>query len=195
MAMGYKVWNNVSYSLITFTHHFFIGALLKAAFLCTKTVTFPSSQPLAKQLQEKYGCGFEIHTWSNLHKGSGMGTSSILAGALCAVIMKITSPNNYEHDQMKLLKLVFDVEQKLTTGGGWQDQVGGILPGVKITTSPPKKALEILPTILKVSDETLQKVNSNMVLIYTGKTRLAKDILQVLSALYRQRYIAVHTTD
>ena len=154
-----------------------LGALLKTAFLCTKTVEFSSSQSLADQLKLKYGHGFEIHTWSHLPYGSGMGTSSILAGVVCAAIWKITSR---DYDNTELLHLVVELEQKLTTGGGWQDQVGGLLGGVKITRSSAKLPIEVVPEILKVSNETLEKVKENMALIYTGKTRLAKDLLQVL---------------
>lgn len=152
------------------------GALLKTAFLCTKTVELSSSaKPLAEQLQLNYGCGFEIHAWSYLPHGSGMGTSSILAGAVCAAIWKITSRN---YDNQELLHLVVELEQMLTTGGGWQDQVGGLIPGVKITTSPPGTDIKVFPKVLDVSEETLHKVTTNMALIYTGKTRLAKDLLQ-----------------
>ena len=106
-----------------------------------------------------------------------MGTSSILAGVVCAAIWKITS---HKHDIQELLHLIVELEQMLTTGGGWQDQVGGLLPGVKITTSPAEKPIKVLPNILDVSEETLDKVTTNMALIYTGKTRLAKNLLQVL---------------
>ena len=137
---------------------------------------FPSSQPLAEQLKLNYGCGFEIHSWSYLPSGSGMGTSSILAGVICAVIWTITSR---DLETQELLHLVVELEQMLTTGGGWQDQVGGLLPGVKLTRSPPKRPIQVLPKILNVDDETLHKVETNMALIYTGKTRLAKNLLQV----------------
>lgn len=120
-----------------------------------------------------------------------MGTSSILAGVVCAAIWRITSRN---YDDRELLHLVIEVERMLTINGGWQDQVGGIVPGVKMTTSPAKEPIEVQPNILKVSDETLQKVITNMALIYTGKTRLAKDILQVLEWI-SQTAITFHKTD
>ncbi|XP_028398761.1 L-fucose kinase-like [Dendronephthya gigantea] len=160
------------------------GALIKAAFLCTNTVVLLSSQSLAEQLKEKHGCGFEIRTWSHLHFGSGMGTSSILAGVVCAAIWRIMSRS---YDDRELLHLVMKVEKMLTIGGGWQDQVGGIVPGVKMTRSPAREPLEILPEILDVCEETLMKVITNMALIYTGKTRLAKDILQIVIARWRAR--------
>lgn len=48
-----------------------LGALLKAAFCCAEVVTFPSSQELKDQLNEKYEGGFELMTWSDLPTGSG----------------------------------------------------------------------------------------------------------------------------
>ena len=105
-----------------------------------------------------------------------MGTSSILAGVVCAAIWTITSR---AHDNQQLIHLVVELEQMLTTGGGWQDQVGGLLPGVKFTTSPPKQPIQVSSQILNVSNNTVEKVRTNMALIYTGKTRLAKDLLEV----------------
>lgn len=53
----------------------FPGALLKAAFICTQIVQFPSQKPLRDQLMENFGGGFEVHTWSRLPHGSGLGLS------------------------------------------------------------------------------------------------------------------------
>ena len=158
----------------------FPGALVKTAFLCTKTIQFSSSHTLAEQLRRKHKGGFEILSWSYLPQGSGMGTSSILAGVVCAAIWTITSR---AHDNQQLIHLVVELEQMLTTGGGWQDQVGGLLPGVKFTTSPPKQPIQVSPQILNVSNKTVEKVRTNMALIYTGKTRLAKNLLEVPLAL------------
>ena len=44
---------------------------------------------LDEQLK-KHGGGFELHTWSNLPHGSGLGTSSILAGAIMAALWLVS---------------------------------------------------------------------------------------------------------
>ncbi|XP_070616672.1 L-fucose kinase isoform X3 [Erythrolamprus reginae] len=49
------------------------GALLKAALVCTHIVDLLSPQTLREQLQERFGGGFELHTWSHLPHGSGLG--------------------------------------------------------------------------------------------------------------------------
>lgn len=156
-----------------------LGALLKTAFLCTEIVDMKSNLTLAEQLKTKFGCGFEIHSWSYLPFGSGMGTSSILAGAICAAIWRITKREYSERD---LIHLVVELEQMLTTGGGWQDQVGGLIPGVKYTKSPAVEPIQVYPEKLNISKDTLKNVSTNMALIYTGKTRLAKNLLQVPEA-------------
>lgn len=64
----------------TLVNHVFTGALLKACFVLTKAVDLDSNDDLKEQLISKFKGGFELHAWANLPRGSGMGTSSILAG-------------------------------------------------------------------------------------------------------------------
>jgi galactokinase/mevalonate kinase-like predicted kinase len=62
--------------------------------------------------------------------GSGLGASSILAGALLAALYKLRG-HHLTEDQ--LIKQVLQIEQLHTSGGGWQDQLGGcIIGGAKI---------------------------------------------------------------
>lgn len=50
-----------------------IGALLKAAFICAGIVHIHSKLSLSEQLLHNFGGGFELHTWSELPHGSGLG--------------------------------------------------------------------------------------------------------------------------
>jgi hypothetical protein len=77
--------------------------------------------------------GVEIYAWSCLPQGSGLGTSSIL---MAAVLQSLAMLLRRRYDTVALTHLVLLVEQLLTSGGGWQDQVGGILPGFKLSYSP-----------------------------------------------------------
>ena len=74
---------------------------------------------------------------------------------------------------------VLYLEQLLTTGGGWQDQIGGLFGGVRLGLSEAKLPLKVDVVDLKISEEYLQRFNDRLVLIYTGKTRLARNLLQV----------------
>lgn len=51
----------------------FTGALLKAAFICAGIVSIHSKLSLHEQLLHTFGGGFELHTWSELPHGSGLG--------------------------------------------------------------------------------------------------------------------------
>ena len=67
-----------------------------------------------------------------------MGTSSILAGA---VISACWSAVGLKYSRSDLVHAVLVVEQLLTTGGGWQDQVGGLHPGINlgVSTNPGRR--------------------------------------------------------
>ena len=72
------------------------------------------------------------------------------------------------------------VEQLLTTGGGWQDNVNGLAPGIKLGVSPKSESLmSVSHTVLEASDEFYRRLGERMVLVYTGTVRLAKNLLQV----------------
>lgn len=51
----------------------FPGALLKAVCVCSDLVSLSSQQPLSEQLMQQWGGGVELHSWSLLPTGSGLG--------------------------------------------------------------------------------------------------------------------------
>ena len=71
------------------------------------------------------------------------------------------------------------MEQLLTTGGGWQDQVAGLLGGVTTGMSEAKIPLFIDLKQHSVTPAVIEEFNELLILIYTGKTRLARNLLQV----------------
>lgn len=152
------------------------AALLKAVVCCAGLVDEHSPIPLSEQLSTRLdGCGFEMHSWSDLPAGSGLGTSSILAGCALAAVW---SNMGLKYDNESVYHAVLHLEQMLTTGGGWQDQVGGIAPGMKFCTSARGLPLHVTSVSVKVSNNFLEALSAHIVLIYTGKTRLARNLLQ-----------------
>jgi len=67
----------------------------------------------------------------------------------------------------------------LTTGGGWQDQVGGLCPGIKVGTSRNQLPLEVKTNPIKTPEGFIEKLENHLVVVFTGKTRLARNMLQV----------------
>ena len=153
------------------------GALLKACIILSRIVSVTSDLSLKEQLFDKLKGGFELQTWSKLPRGSGLGTSSILAGAILRVLY---AANGLILDQDSLLHAVLIVEQMLTTGGGWQDQVGGIVGGFKVGRSAATLPLQITTELLVISDAFFEVFSNHLKLIYTGKTRLARNLLQTV---------------
>jgi fucokinase len=66
----------------------------------------------------------------------------------------------------------------LTTGGGWQDQCGGMYGGAKISKSEIGLPVKISTREIETPDGFLAKLNEHLMLIYTGRTRLARNLLQ-----------------
>ncbi|XP_069757073.1 L-fucose kinase isoform X3 [Narcine bancroftii] len=169
------------------------GALLKTAFICTEIIQYPSQVSLRDQLMARFGGGFELHTWSSLPHGSGMGTSSILAGAVVAALISAAGKSC---DTASLIHVVLHLEQILTTGGGWQDQVGGLVPGVKIGRSRAQLPLRVEVERIPVADGFMKTLSEHLLLVYTGKTRLARNLLQdVLRNWYARLPSIVQNTD
>ncbi|KAG8523673.1 L-fucose kinase [Galemys pyrenaicus] len=151
------------------------GALLKAAFICAGIVSVNSKLSLSEQLMLTFGSGFELHTWSELPHGSGLGTSSILAGAALAALQRAAGR---AVGTEALIHAVLHLEQVLTTGGGWQDQVGGLRPGIKVGRSRAQLPLKVEVEDIAVPEGFLQMLSDHLLLVYTGKTRLARNLLQ-----------------
>ncbi|XP_059940573.1 L-fucose kinase isoform X3 [Mesoplodon densirostris] len=110
------------------------------------------------------------------------GTSSILAGAALAALQRAAGR---AMGTEALIHAVLHLEQVLTTGGGWQDQVGGLMPGIKVGRSRAQLPLKVEVEEVTVPVGFVQKLNDHLLLVYTGKTRLARNLLQdVLRSWY-----------
>jgi galactokinase/mevalonate kinase-like predicted kinase len=128
---------------------------------------------LEEQLNE-FGGGFEISLLAAIPKGSGLGTSSILAATLLGSLSDFCSLN---WDNQAICHRTLIVEQILTTGGGWQDQYGGILPAIKLLESTPGTQEKISVSWIPDRIFTQPEYKSCLLLYYTGITRMAKNIL------------------
>jgi len=131
-----------------------------------------------------FGGGIELTTLAAIPSGSGLGTSSIMGAVLTAVIRRMTGR---PEEPRRLFHEVLRLEQELTTGGGWQDQVGGVLPGVKMITTEPGLVPD--PRIQYVPADILDpRTGAGRVLLYyTGMRRLAKNILHEVVGSYLDR--------
>lgn len=123
---------------------------------------------------EAFGAGLEITLLSAIPAGSGLGTSSILASTVLGAVNDFCGLgwDRYEVGNRTLV-----LEQLLTTGGGWQDQYGGILQGVKLLQTQPGTCQQPLVRWLPDHVFTAPEYRNCHLLYYTGITRTAKSIL------------------
>ena len=175
-------------------------ALHKAALIACGVIRKNDTRNLQEVLQE-LGGGIYLSTQViNVPKGSGLGTSSILAGACVKGLFEFFGE---EVEDAILYDVVLSMEQLMSTGGGWQDQVGGLTPGIKMVSTVPgiDQVIKVEPVALK--EETLKELQERFALIYTGQRRLARNLLrdvvggyignrkESLDALHRMKRIAV----
>jgi galactokinase/mevalonate kinase-like predicted kinase len=144
-----------------------------------------------KKVLEHFGGGIELTSLAAIPKGSGLGTSSIMGAVIFAAIQRVIGK---ELSQRELFHSVLRLEQALTTGGGWQDQIGGAVEGVKMIVTDvglvPDARIHYVP-----SDVLEPKANGGRTLLYyTGVTRLAKNILHQVVGRYLNRDRATMAT-
>lgn len=135
---------------------------------------------------EAFGCGIELTLLSAIPAGSGLGTSSILAATVLGVLNDFCALG---WDKNEIGHRTLMLEQMLTTGGGWQDQFGGILGGVKLLQT--QAGFEQSPVVRWLPDGlwTQPEYAQCHLLYYTGITRTAK---QILAEIVRRMFLNQH---
>ena len=146
-----------------------------------------SSHPVSLTSHLKdFGCGIELTLLSAIPAGSGLGTSSILAATVLGALNDFC---NLGWDKNEIGNRTLILEQLLTTGGGWQDQYGGVLGGVKLLQT--ERGFRQNPVVRWLPDGlyTQPEYAQCHLLYYTGITRTAKTIL---AEIVRRMFLNEH---
>ena len=128
--------------------------------------------------------GLEIVLSSGLPKGSGMGTSSILGACTVAALDRISGR---KFDVHRVMELTLSLEQEMNTGGGWEDQMGALVPGVKILrTKAGKRQRPDWDVADAAAVRNLSALMKERGLLYfTGEKRMARNVLRGVIANYK----------
>lgn len=154
--------------------------LQKAALLACGVV--PSKGGDLDTVLTRLGGGIWMDTEvTGVPKGSGLGTSSILAAACVKALFQFFG---IEHTEDALYTHVLCMEQIMSTGGGWQDQVGGVTDGIKYITSHPGLNQTLRVDHMQLDEKTMDELNRRFALIYTGQRRLARNLLRDVVGRY-----------
>ena len=154
--------------------------LQKAALLACGIL--PAAGGNLEETLVRLGGGFIMNTEViGVPKGSGLGTSSILAAACVKAIFEFIGK---EYTEENLYDTVLCMEQIMSTGGGWQDQVGGVTDGIKYISSRAGLNQKLKVEHITLPAETMAELNDRFALIYTGQRRLARNLLRDVVGRY-----------
>lgn len=129
--------------------------------------------------------GLDIEIAADVPKGSGMGTSSILGSAVIEALGRI---RGCCFTVNQIADLTLALEREMCTGGGWEDQMGALVPGVKLLTSkkgfPQEiRARRLSPTAERAFAEFLDE---RALLYFTGQKRMARNVLNGVISYYKR---------
>ena len=121
--------------------------------------------------------GLDITISSDLPKGSGMGTSSILGAATIAALVG-------DVDVARVGELTLRLEQEMRTGGGWEDQFGGMVAGVKTMRSRPGEPQRVRVSPVEAPAPFMAELRARSLLYFTGQKRMARNVLRRVLGFY-----------
>ncbi|MBR4940789.1 MAG: bifunctional fucokinase/L-fucose-1-P-guanylyltransferase, partial [Clostridia bacterium] len=149
-------------------------ALQKACLLACGVL--PERGGDLESLLEGFGGGFVMRSEvTGVPKGSGLGTSSILSAACVKAVFGFFGK---EPADPQIFAHVLRMEQLMSTGGGWQDQAGGLSDGIKYITSAPGFDQELSIRPVEMPQSAKAEFSRRYALIYTGQRRLARNLLR-----------------
>lgn len=157
-------------------------ALHKAALIACGVVPLQGAEETLEDILKRLGGGIYLSTQVvGIPKGSGLGTSSILSGACVKGIMEFLGQKKADAE---IYEIVLCMEQIMSTGGGWQDQVGGLTDGIKLISTRPGMDQKIEVKQIEVPKEAMVELQERFALIYTGQRRLARNLLREVVGNY-----------
>lgn len=129
--------------------------------------------------------GLSIRIFADVPKGSGMGTSSILGAALVEALLTVRGSRPSVDETARLTLLL---EKEMGTCGGWEDQAGGLYPGVKLISTKPGKdqILEVKCLSPRAERAFSAYLGRRAVLYFTGQKRMARNILRGVVGFYHR---------
>ena len=159
------------------------AALPKAALVLAGISPASPRVPL-RQWLKVLGGGLDLNIFSALPKGSGLGTSSILGAAVLACLGRVLGESCSSD---RLIALTSILEQRMCTGGGWQDQIGGIVPGVKLIRTRPGADQTVSLSWAVFDLRPGSALRERTLLYFTGQKRMARNILHNVVRQYLAR--------
>jgi len=123
---------------------------------------------------------------NSIPKGSGLGGSSLLASAVLSALVSYSLGAKFVIDNPGLIaNAVLMIEQMIGSGGGWQDQIGGMMPGIKLIGTSPKTCTNY--SLKYLNDLVADRLSLYSLVLNTGIRRKASNVLEPIRELYVSR--------
>lgn len=123
---------------------------------------------------------FKLTTYVDVPKGSGLGTSSTITVSILGAFLKWLDIRLSSYD---IAKLAFDIERiDLKMAGGKQDQYAATFGGVNYMEFLAQDTVIVHP--LDVKKGFLAELEHNLLLYYTGTSRLSASIIKKQSKAF-----------
>ena len=134
------------------------------------------------QTGEKKIGGFEMYLHSDVPPGSGLGSSSTMTVAMVGIMSDYFSLaySNYE-----IAELAYKIEREdLKIEGGKQDQYAASFGGFNLIEFFKDK---VVVNPLRIDRNIINELEYNLILCYTGKTRLSAKIVEKQIKFYKEK--------
>lgn len=110
--------------------------------------------------------GFELHTYSDVPPGSGLGASSVIAVVVIGLFNELSEDRMDEH---QISEVAYQVERiELGVVGGWQDQYAATFGGLNFIEFSDK---DVTVHPLRLKERVVNELENNLLLCFTGLTR------------------------
>lgn len=125
------------------------------------------------KLGGQYSAGYDLFLHSDAPPGSGLGASSAMMVALVGLLRE---HHNFPFSEYEVAHVAYTIEREdLGIQGGLQDQYASAFGGFNYIEFLPD---HVIVNPLKISPDIVNELQYNLLLCYTGQTRLSSRIIE-----------------
>ncbi len=160
----------------------------EASYRLNEPIPFNGELDLAKAVVKHFAprTGLHLFLHSDAPPGSGLGSSSTMTVAMVGVFKQW---QNHPLTDYEIAELTFQIERvDLQIVGGKQDQYAATFGGFNFIEFFDKT---VVVNPLRINDAVINELEYNLLLCYTGKTRLSANIVANQTRSYQERKPAV----
>ena len=126
---------------------------------------------------------FKLTTYVDVPKGSGLGTSSTITVSILGAFLEWFQIRLTDYE---IAKLAYDIERiDLNMAGGKQDQYAATFGGVNFMEFQQNDTVIVNP--LRINSNYLSELEHNLLLYYTGTSRMSASIIKKQSKAFLQK--------